>query len=587
MRLIWQLYPPFFFVLLVALAALTLYDAASLKSVYEHETDLHLERLARVLAFQVLPYDAATPVGRYEEIARKAGRASSYRVTILSAEGTVLGDSEVDPASMDNHHDRREIREALAGRVGHVRRFSFTTQRETAYVAVPAVRDGQTVAIVRVGVDAKAAAGAMRHVYLRLLLGTLLVALVAVGLSLLAVRRLARQIEAVKQYAEGYARDETAARLPVSDSFELAGLANALNRMGARFAARMEEILRQRNELDSVLTGMIEGVIAVDLDARVINLNDTAAKLLSTTRAEACGRTIQEVIRNTSIQRLVAKTLEGSGPVEADITLFRDGERTLKGRGTVLRDGAGRAIGGLLVLDDVTKLRRLEAARRDFVANVSHEIRTPITSIQGYVETLLEGALEDRENAERFLRIVHAQAGRLNALVNDLLTLARLEQDQSPARLAREPVRIKELIDDALRICEPLATNLNVKIDANCDPDLRASLNAALAEQALVNLLDNAIKFSEAGGGVEVSAAHENGEVVIRVRDHGCGIERQHLSRLFERFYRVDRARSRKQGGTGLGLAIVKHIAILHKGRATVESTPGEGSTFALYFPRD
>jgi two-component system phosphate regulon sensor histidine kinase PhoR len=581
------LYPPFLFILLIALTLLTLYDAVSLGKLYRADTELQLERMARFVAVEAVRLWPQGSPERFETFAREAGRASSFRVTLLSDKGAVLGDSEVEPASMDDHHDRIEIREAMAGKIGRSTRFSFTTRRETMYVAAPIVRDATTVGFVRVGADVHAVMGAVRPVFLRLLLWTSLIAVLAVALGLLASRKLAREVEAIARYAEGYARDETGERLPISDGHGLAEVARALNRMGSRFEERLKDLQRQRNELESVLSGMVEGVIAVDAEARVINLNEAAARILMVSRSEAAGRSIQEVVRNNRLQRIVERTLAGSEPLEDDITLFFERERTLKARGTVLREGSGRVVGAVVVLDDVTKLRRLEASRREFVANVSHEIRTPITSIQGYVETLLDGALDDRETAERFLRTVLAQAGRLNALVNDLLALARLEQDEKSAVLTRETVRLRELVDSAVRVCEPLASSVAMRIEAGGDSELSASVNAALVEQAIVNLLDNAIKYSAPGSEVRVEIAQEGTEAQIRVIDRGCGIEPQHLPRLFERFYRVDRARSREQGGTGLGLAIVKHIALLHKGSATVESTPGQGSTFALHLPLD
>jgi two-component system phosphate regulon sensor histidine kinase PhoR len=258
-----------------------------------------------------------------------------------------------------------------------------------------------------------------------------------------------------------------------------------------------------------------------------------------------------------------------------------------------------------VVLHDVTRLRRLETVRRDFVANVSHELRTPITSIKGFVETLLDGAMNNPADAERFLKILAAQADRLNGIIEDLLILSRVEQDAQKAGIALEPGSIRDVLTAAIDVCHLKAAERNVQVELVCESGFRARINAALLEQAVVNLVDNAVKHSGEGQTVHVEAAQvkagqvegahvepgqvEAGqtdvEVVIRVRDHGCGISPEHLPRLFERFYRADKARSRKLGGTGLGLAIVKHIAQAHGGRATADSTPGVGSVFCLYLP--
>ena len=249
--------------------------------------------------------------------------------------------------------------------------------------------------------------------------------------------------------------------------------------------------------------------------------------------------------------------------------------------------GAALAVAvGLLISRRISQpLEQLKRVRSDFVANVSHELKTPITSIKGFVETLLDGAMHEPEDAERFLRIVAAQSDRLNEMIEDLLTLSRLEQDTDRAGLSLQPARIRGVLEAAVGVCELKASAKNVSVELTCDAQLQAKINPALLEQAVVNLVDNAVKYSPDGETVSVEAVGGPTEVVIRVKDHGCGIGAEHLPRLFERFYRVDKARSRKLGGTGLGLAIVKHIAQAHGGRTTVESTPGEGSVFSLHLP--
>jgi two-component system phosphate regulon sensor histidine kinase PhoR len=250
-----------------------------------------------------------------------------------------------------------------------------------------------------------------------------------------------------------------------------------------------------------------------------------------------------------------------------------------------LRDGEGPPIGVLIVFHDITRLRRLENVRRDFVANVSHELRTPITSIKGFVETLLEGPLEDTRDVERFLRIVLRQANRLNAIIGDLLILSRIERgaDEATIELGMESVR--EVLAAAIEMCEQRASSKQIDIELDCPEDLTARINPHLLEQAVVNLVDNGIKYSPAGASIRVRAFCEAEGVAIAVEDQGCGIEAKHLPRLFERFYRVDQARSRELGGTGLGLAIVKHIALAHQGTVDVESVLGVGSTFTIRLP--
>ncbi|MHB8079203.1 MAG: ATP-binding protein, partial [Candidatus Krumholzibacteriia bacterium] len=352
---------------------------------------------------------------------------------------------------------------------------------------------------------------------------------------------------------------------------------------------RRGEAGRQRGEREAVLASMLEGVLAVDGEERVIVLNLAAARLLRVEIPRALGRPLGEVARNADLRRFVGGVLAARAAREGEFRLddpARAGsERIMQAHGTVLRDGAGSGIGALVVLNDVTRLRRLETVRREFVANVSHELKTPITAIKGFVETLLEGEAKDRAETLRFLEVVARQADRLNAIIEDLLTLSRIEQEETGDGIALAATAVCGPLQAALLACEPLAREREIPVTLDCAPDLEARVNAALLEQAVINLVDNALKYSEAGRPVLVAAMRTAAGLEIRVRDGGCGIAREHLPRLFERFYRVDRGRSRRQGGTGLGLAIVKHIVKAHGGTVGVESAPGEGSTFTIVIP--
>jgi two-component system phosphate regulon sensor histidine kinase PhoR len=317
----------------------------------------------------------------------------------------------------------------------------------------------------------------------------------------------------------------------------------------------------------------------------VISLNKAAAELLESNDA-AIGRSLQEVIRNVDLRRFVGESLVASHPIESDIVLHGKPDRVLQAHGTSLRDATGRGIGAVIVLNDITNFRRLENIRKDFVANVSHELKTPITSIKGFVETLLDGAISDPNDSQRFLRIIAKQADRLHAIIEDLLSLSKIEQCEDAGDIELQESSLHEVLESAIYACQPQATERNIDIRLTCDEHLTARINAPLLDQAVVNLLDNAVKYSEPGGRVDVSASAVNGEVTISVVDTGCGIPADELPRIFERFYRVDKARSRKLGGTGLGLAIAKHIVNVHHGRVTVESTVGKGSTFSIKLPR-
>jgi two-component system phosphate regulon sensor histidine kinase PhoR len=331
----------------------------------------------------------------------------------------------------------------------------------------------------------------------------------------------------------------------------------------------------------------VEGVMAVDRKERLITLNQAGGRLLGVDPEAAKARPLPEVVRNPDLQNFVTRSLASTRQVDGEI-IIRDNnlDRLLQVRGTTLRDLQGKAFGALIVLNDVTRLRRLEQARRDFVANVSHELKTPITSIKGFVETLLDGAMQEPDNALSFLEIIAKHADRLNEIIDDLLSLSRIEQDSEQGKITLASGRIKEVLHNAIQVCRERAAAKDIDIALDCPDDLTGEMNAPLLEQAVVNLIDNAVKYSPAARPVQVEARAELGEILILVRDQGPGIAPEHLPRLFERFYRVDAGRSRKVGGTGLGLAIVKHIAQAHEGYVTLQSAPGKGSTFFIHLPQ-
>jgi two-component system phosphate regulon sensor histidine kinase PhoR len=414
--------------------------------------------------------------------------------------------------------------------------------------------------------------------------GAVLIVALAGLVTLVAARRISRPLEDIRNAAGRFASGDLSFRIPTTGSEETAELAQAMNDMAAQLDDRIHTVLNQRNEQEAVLSSMVEGVLAVDSKERVLTMNHAAGNLLSIAPPEALGRTLQEITRNSEIHDFARRALRADGPTERDITFFHSGDtRSIQAHGAPIQDADGRRLGVVIVLNDVTRLRRLESIRQDFVANVSHELKTPITSIKGFVETLRDGAMNDAEDASRFLAIIARQADRLGAIIEDLLSLSRIEQDANEDALELQLTPLRGILAGAMESCRMKAGEKSIEIDLECSEDMNVKANAPLLEQALVNLIDNAIKYSPDGAHVRVSAEQDKGATAISVADDGCGIAEGHVGRLFERFYRVDKARSRQLGGTGLGLAIVKHIALAHGGRVSVESRPNEGSTFTLH----
>jgi two-component system phosphate regulon sensor histidine kinase PhoR len=584
-RLLWRLYPSYLIVTLVALVAVGVLASRSLRGLYRSQTASDLEVIARIARRELSRPITSGQQGRVESICSSLGPISNVRITVILPSGKVIGDSEEDPARMENHADRPEIIEALAGRTGSSTRYSPTLKIDMVYVAIPVRAGGRIAGVVRTSVHVRRLDAVLAAVRNRLVVGGLIVAVLAAAASFLISRRIARPLEEMRRGAERFAHGELEHRLSVPRTYELGALARAMNRMAAELDGRLRDITDQRNQHEAILASMVEAVIVVDMEERILDMNRAAGEVLDVEPDKVRGRTVEEAIRNTDLLRLVADALAGEGPVEGDVAVRAGAARSLQAHGTSLRGSDGERIGALVVLNDVTRLRRLEVVRRDFVANASHELRTPITAIKASAETLLEGAMAEPEDAGRFLGMILKQADRLNALVEDLLALSRIESEAETGPVSAARVAVGALLASAVGVCEPAADEKGITIDSRCDADLVAEIDPRLVEQAVVNLIDNAIKYSEPGSRIEVAADRDETGVVISVRDEGCGIAEEHITRIFERFYRVDEARSRALGGTGLGLAIVKHVALAHGGRVSVGSMPGKGSTFRIHLP--
>jgi two-component system phosphate regulon sensor histidine kinase PhoR len=541
---------------------------------------------------QLLPKAEQVTPGAFLEATRQH-RQGRMVIEILGRDGAVVATTadETSTAPAGGAAAEPEVVEATrTGRPAAASHYDVASGRRLLALAVPLEPAGAERSILRVtdvSTDLDKALGRGQRT---LLVGAVACGLAALGAGYLLARRSAQPIRELSAAAGRLAAGDVEAPLPAAESAELADLAAALAGLREQLVERGITIGRQGTQQEAVLGSMIEGVLAIDARQRIVGINRAAADLLGLDLDDVARRSLQEVVRNPDLRRFALRAIDCREPVEDDLVIHGVRDRTIRLRGTALRDASGEG-GAVIVLNDVTDVQRLENVRRDFVANVSHELKTPIASIKGFVETLLDGAADDPEANRRFLGIIARQSDRLAAIIEDLLALSRIEQREGAGNLPLEEARIADLLAAAVADCEPRAAERGIAVECACPEDLVAEVNPPLLEQALINLVDNAIKYSDPGKTIWLAAAREPdgaghpGGLSIRVRDEGCGIAAEHLPRLFERFYRVDKARSRAQGGTGLGLAIVKHIVQAHAGTIGVESEPQVGTTFTIRLP--
>ena len=586
-RLLWQLFPSYLLITLISLLAASWYASAAMRHFFLDQTAIDLKARAALLEKQIKGLLSPLQTETIDAICKEAGRLSATRITVILPDGKVIGDSHESPSRMDNHASRPEIITALAGQTGQSLRFSKTLSQRMLYVALP-IRDLQgIVAVLRTALPATAVETEIRSIQLKIALGGCIIALLAACISWIISRRISRPIEQMKRSAAQFAGGNLGHRLAFPATEEMAGLADAMNQMAAQLDNRIKTVISQRNQLEAVLASMLEGVIAIDSEERIVSINRAAAQLFENDPANCQNKTIQEVIRFPALQQFILSALNNPEPAEADISVYQDIERVIEAKSSPLLDAGLKPIGTLIVFNDVTQLRRLENMRRDFVANVSHEIKTPLTAIKGFVETLQQGKVDKAEEENRFLGIIQKHVDRLNSIVEDLLALSRIEQKDEQKEINFESIKVVDVCQAAIQLCRPRAEEKKIRLDLDCEKDATAIFDPALIEQAVVNLLDNAIKYSDSQSSIMLKSHQQNSEMIISVQDQGIGIAQKHLPRLFERFYRVDKARSRNMGGTGLGLAIVKHIARAHGGHVSVESKLGEGSCFSIHLPQN
>jgi two-component system phosphate regulon sensor histidine kinase PhoR len=565
---------------LAAVLAVDAYLSTSLRSELMERTADWLERTARLIVDRLTEHPPPGTSEALDALADRLGAAAAARVTLIAADGRVLGDSDVDHgrlAAVENHRDRPEVAVALQGGTGRAERRSSTVQQPMMYVAAGVPRGGP-VHVARVAVS-------LRHLdelvtrTRWLLVGASAIALgVAVVVSLLIARIVTRSLTRLTEVARAMAAGDYRQRAEVGGRDEVGALASAMNRLAEELAATVGRLGEERDLLTAVLDGLEEGVLVVGPDARVLRVNPALSRTLGI-GPETRGQSALEATRQPALAEALSQCLQSRQNVSREITTAAPA-RTLISLIAPLPSLGG---GAVAVFHDITTLRRLERVRSDFVSNVSHELRTPVAALRAAAETLLASAVDDPERARAFLGVIERHAERLTRLISDLLDLSRIESGEM--RLEREPVELARAALAALEVVEDAATSKRLEMMARVE-GLRVLGDEHAVEQVLVNLLDNAVKYTPEGGRVEISATAQEDRVSVSVADTGPGLAPEHLRRIFERFYRVDRGRSREVGGTGLGLAIVKHLVEAMGGEVRAESAPGKGSTFTFTLPQ-
>ncbi|MBI9106307.1 MAG: PAS domain-containing protein [Spirochaetales bacterium] len=570
-------------IVLIAIVPLTLFNINSFKKFFYLETESYLQEDCSILK-NLFPSDIE-PENRQalRDFTLRAAESTNLRITIIREDGQVLADSHSESDAMNNHADRPEIIEALSGGFGSAVRNSATMAYEMMYTAVRLNFADGSVGSLRIARSLSDVHENIRSISRRSILICIIMLAIVGWISLILAGNVSRILLKISSASRLYASGNFTEKLEISRPAEIAAIADDLNLMGRQLNERIETIEEQKNELQLMLNNMTEAVLFTDEELRVLRINGAAEKLFNIEGKNQQGKSILEIFRNSHLNDFAEKLLSKRKSRVEEISLDLPKPVILEVSGTVLYDSTGENINSvLLVMHDITRTKQLEQMRKDFVANVSHELKTPVTLIKGYIETLLDCPAGAPDKSREFLQIMEKHSLRIEAIINDLLTLSGIEKGGSE-ELTLEKIPAIDLITSAASSCRGGADEKKITISIDCDESIMMNIYPLMAEQALINLIDNAVKYSGTGTKIIIKAeSAPDGKTCLRVKDQGCGISPEHQDRIFERFYRVDKDRSTNSGGTGLGLSIVRHIALSHNGTINVESRPGKGAEFIL-----
>jgi len=583
--LFWKYFPLYILILVISLTVLTWIISREVKDTYIQLTRTDLENRSLLIARIIKSNVISGQFDTVQSVCQDIGKDIGFRITVILPSGRVIADSEHDPYAMENHADRSEIITAMNQHFGTSIRFSKTLKQEMIYTAVPLLYQGKIKAVVRSSLSISKLYRTINDFYRRMAIIGFIVVSLAVTVSFLFSRRIKRIIRSLKEAAVNFGEGRLDYRVHISGSEEFEILSVAMNKMAADLNFRINKITEQHKEMESIISCMSEGLLVINLEERVVRINKTAASIFEVTPAQAEGKDIHSVIRQADFLRFISENISDKITGEREVILHGNENRFLQAKAAPMLDHEDNLIGIVIVINDITRLKQLEEIRKDFVANVSHELKTPLTTIIGSIETLKESSMENKSRVSNFINMIQKNSHRLDSIVEDLLKLSRLEQESGERKIEFNNFLIKDVIDDTVSLLNKKAEQKKITIVVNCPDTISAEINRGLLEDGLINLVDNAVKYSPEGSIITIECTEKNSWVTFKVTDQGSGISAKHLPRIFERFYRVDKSRSRELGGTGLGLSIVKHAVEAHKGNVNVDSKMGKGTCFTIHIP--
>jgi two-component system phosphate regulon sensor histidine kinase PhoR len=575
---------PIFLLSITSIALWTVWGRSeSIETIYMEQISNSLKIRSRLLIPRVKEF-IKTPKTAHEFyiFAKVIAKQAATRITLINQKGEVLCDSE-NEQQLPNHLSRPEVQTALKTGFGSSVRYSSTLQERMLYAALRFKSTKNKTMILRTALSVKSIDAVLLKSRQDIIFTGGIIVIIMLFLAYIAVMYVIIPVDKIGNSARKITNGELDVRLPVSGRGAIRELSINLNNMAEQLKGRLDIITREKQQRDAILSSMTEGVVAVDIDKQITNINNAARKMFSLSHKPK-NMSIIELFRDDKIAEFINQIIDKKITIKQEFIFNEISEKCLMTCGTAILNETNEINGVLLVLSDITMLKKLENFRQDFVTDVSHEIKTPLTIIRGAAETLADGAIDEPNSARKFMKIITRHVDRLNNLVADILSLGALEHYQLTKRQFK-PCNIKALLDATIDLCRTKAAKNQVEICADHIVNIEINADAGLIEQVIVNLIDNALKYSKADAKIIITAEVQSKELIISVQDFGCGISAEHHQRIFERFYRVDKARSRKLGGTGLGLAIVKHIIQLHHGTVTVNSELGNGSTFIIKLP--